>query len=70
MSENTTTAAADARDLLKRARRIINAAEVENRDLSDFEAGRLDELLDIVSSLMPRRSLRKIESWRYSEHAT
>jgi hypothetical protein len=59
MSTSTNaTAATHPRDLLQRARQILNAANGEHRDLNDIETGRVDEILDIVSLAIDRRRSR------------
>jgi hypothetical protein len=54
----TCIATAYPRDLLNRARQILNNANRESRDLSDVETGRVDEILDIVSTLLPTRAAK------------
>jgi hypothetical protein len=43
----------DPQLLTREAEALINRAEQQHRDLSDFECGKIDTLLDLVRRLAP-----------------
>jgi plasmid stability protein len=56
--EIRTATGVTARSLEDEARAIMNRAEQQGRDLSDFESGRVDVLLDLAARFEPKSPAR------------